>query len=82
MSQHHTNTGSIPELLPVLATFVIRSENRILSAIDLANVPPTAHHANLPVPALKIPRSAWQTVVQRAAQRESLRAIACRLDTS
>lgn len=45
-------------------------------------MPPTAHHVNPPIPALKIPRSAWHIVVQRAAQGESLRSIARSLDTS
>jgi hypothetical protein len=45
-------------------------------------VPPIAQHVNPPIPPLKIPRSAWHTVVQRAAQGESLRSIARSLDTS
>src|SRR5579871_628066 len=45
-------------------------------------VPPTAHHVNPPIPPLKISRSSWHTVVQRAAQGESLRSIARSLDTS
>ncbi len=49
---------------------------------SISIVPPTAHHINPPVPPLKIPRSAWHAVVQRAAQGESLRSIARNLDTS
>ena len=49
---------------------------------SINSIPPTAHHVNPPVPPLKIPRSAWHTVVQRAAQGESLRSIARSLNTS
>ena len=49
---------------------------------SIAIISPAAHHVNPPIPSLKIPRSAWHTVVQRAAQGESLRSIARSLDTS
>lgn len=54
----------------------------VLLTGSIALVPPTSHHVNPPIPPLKIPRSAWRTVVQRVAQRESLRAVARRLDAS
>ena len=54
----------------------------MLLTASISSIPPQAHHVNPPVPPLKIPRSSWHTVVQRAAQGESLRAIACSLDTS
>src|SRR5689334_12055343 len=49
---------------------------------SITSIPPQAHHVNPPIPPLKIPRSAWHIVVQRAAQGESLRAIARSLNTS
>ena len=49
---------------------------------SISSIPPIAHHVNPPVPPLKIPRSAWHTVVQRAVHGESLRSIARSLDTS
>ena len=49
---------------------------------SISSIPPIARHANPPIPPLKIPRSAWHMVVQRAAQGESLRSIARSLDTS
>ena len=49
---------------------------------SISSIPPAAQHVNPPVPPLKIPRSAWHSVVQRAAQGESLRSIARSLDTS
>jgi hypothetical protein len=54
----------------------------MLLAGSISSIPPVAQHVNPPIPPLKIPRSAWHTVVQRAAQGESLRAIARSLDTS
>ena len=54
----------------------------LLLAGSISSIPPVAQHVNPPVPPLKIPRSAWHTVVQRAAQGESLRSIARSLDTS
>lgn len=53
-----------------------------LLAGSISSIPPVAQHVNPPVPPLKIPRSAWHSVVQRAAQGESLRSIARSLDTS
>ena len=49
---------------------------------SMSSIPPAAQHVNPPVPPLKIPRSSWHMVVQRAAQGESLRSIARSLDTS
>jgi len=54
----------------------------MLLADSISSIPPIAHHVNPPVPPLKVPRSAWHTVVQRAAQGKSLRSIARSLDTS
>jgi hypothetical protein len=49
---------------------------------SISSIPPTAQHVNPPVPPLKIPRSAWHIVVQRAVEGESLRSIARSLNTS
>ena len=54
----------------------------MLLAGSISSIPPVAQHVNPPIPPLKIPRSVWHTVVQRAAQGESLRSIARSLDTS
>lgn len=54
----------------------------LLLAGSITSIPPVAQHVNPPIPPLKIPRSSWHTVVQRAAQGESLRAIAHSLNTS
>ncbi|HEY7420189.1 MAG TPA: hypothetical protein VH593_33740 [Ktedonobacteraceae bacterium] len=54
----------------------------MLLAGSISSIPPIAHHVTPPVPPLKIPRSAWPTIVQRAAQGESLRSIARSLNTS
>jgi len=54
----------------------------ILLTGSISSIPPLARHVNPPVPPLKIPRSAWHSVVQRVAQGESLRSIARSLDTS
>ena len=54
----------------------------MLLAGSISSIPPQAQHVNPPVPPLKIPRSVWHTVIQRAAQGESLRSIARSLDTS
>ena len=54
----------------------------MLLTSSISSIPPVAQHVNPPVPPLKIPRSTWHTVVQRAAQGESLRSIARSLDTS
>jgi hypothetical protein len=54
----------------------------LLLADSITSIPPAVRHVNPPVPPLKVPRSAWHNVVQRAAQGESLRSIARSLDTS
>jgi hypothetical protein len=54
----------------------------LLLTDSISSIPPAAQHVTPPIPPLKIPRSAWHAVVQRAAQGESLRSIARSMDTS